>query len=61
MARKGGCEETNFIQSLINPKGDQATRQSKMVTMVTMVTPKNVTILKLAVGYPIELYIILNI
>jgi len=23
MARKGGCEETNFIQSLINPKGDQ--------------------------------------
>ena len=22
-AAKGGCEETNFIQSLINPKGDQ--------------------------------------
>jgi hypothetical protein len=22
-ARKGGCEETNFIQSIINPKGDQ--------------------------------------
>ena len=23
MARKGGCEETNFIQSLINSKGEQ--------------------------------------
>ena len=23
MARKSGCEETNFIQPLINPKGDK--------------------------------------